>query len=141
VFRVRAGPFDRKEDAEALKEKLDGSGIETSLVAYRNRRRRFRPPVQITHGVVATPSRVSQESSSMKRRQFCNTAVAAAAICWWPMLGSSALAQGAPVEGKQYTKLANRGAGDGAGRQVRGDTSSSRTLPALQCAGAFAAGL
>jgi len=29
---VRAGPFDRKEDAEALKEKLDGSGIETSLV-------------------------------------------------------------------------------------------------------------
>jgi len=43
----------------------------------------------------------------MKRRQFCNTAVAAAAILLvGPMLGSSALAQGAPVEGKQYTKLA-----------------------------------
>ncbi len=32
VFRVRLGPFDRKEDADKAKERLDGSGIETALV-------------------------------------------------------------------------------------------------------------
>ncbi|MDP3170716.1 MAG: SPOR domain-containing protein [Polaromonas sp.] len=32
VFRVRLGPFDRKEDADRAKERLDGSGIETALV-------------------------------------------------------------------------------------------------------------
>jgi len=43
----------------------------------------------------------------MKRRQFCNTAVAAAAILLvGPMLGGGAYAQGAPVEGKQYARLA-----------------------------------
>ena len=26
------GPFDKKEDADAAKEKLDGSGVETALV-------------------------------------------------------------------------------------------------------------
>jgi cell division protein FtsN len=32
VFRVRLGPFDRKEDADRAKERLDGSGVETALV-------------------------------------------------------------------------------------------------------------
>ena len=32
VFRVRLGPFDKKEDADKAKERLDGSGIETAMV-------------------------------------------------------------------------------------------------------------
>jgi cell division protein FtsN len=32
VFRVRAGPFDKKDDAEKIKEKIDAGGIETALV-------------------------------------------------------------------------------------------------------------
>ncbi|HQS42554.1 MULTISPECIES: SPOR domain-containing protein [unclassified Polaromonas] len=32
VFRVRLGPFDKKDDADKAKERLDGSGIETALV-------------------------------------------------------------------------------------------------------------
>ena len=32
VFRVRIGPFDKKGDAEATKEKLAGAGIEAALV-------------------------------------------------------------------------------------------------------------
>jgi cell division protein FtsN len=32
VFRVRAGPFDKKEEAEKAKEKIDAGGIETALV-------------------------------------------------------------------------------------------------------------
>ena len=32
VFRVRLGPFDKKDEAEKAKERLDGSGIETALV-------------------------------------------------------------------------------------------------------------
>ncbi|MEO7940040.1 MAG: SPOR domain-containing protein [Burkholderiaceae bacterium] len=32
VFRVRVGPFDKRDDAELAKEKLDGLGIETALV-------------------------------------------------------------------------------------------------------------
>jgi cell division protein FtsN len=32
VYRVRVGPFDRKEDADVAKDKLDGSGMESSLV-------------------------------------------------------------------------------------------------------------
>jgi cell division protein FtsN len=32
VFRVRLGPFDKKEDADRAKERLDGSGVETALV-------------------------------------------------------------------------------------------------------------
>ncbi|MDO9358341.1 MAG: SPOR domain-containing protein [Polaromonas sp.] len=32
VFRVRLGPFDKKEEADKAKERLDGSGIETALV-------------------------------------------------------------------------------------------------------------
>ena len=32
VFRVRLGPFDKKEDADKAKERLDGSGVETALV-------------------------------------------------------------------------------------------------------------
>jgi cell division protein FtsN len=32
VFRVRLGPFDKKEDADRVKERLDGSGVETALV-------------------------------------------------------------------------------------------------------------
>ncbi|RZJ24590.1 MAG: sporulation protein [Haliea sp.] len=32
VFRVRLGPFDKKEEAEKAKERLDGSGVETALV-------------------------------------------------------------------------------------------------------------
>lgn len=32
VFRVRIGPFDRKEDADLSKEKLDATGMETALV-------------------------------------------------------------------------------------------------------------
>jgi len=32
VFRVRIGPFDRKEDADRSKEKLEGTGMETALV-------------------------------------------------------------------------------------------------------------
>ncbi|HOZ64421.1 MAG TPA: SPOR domain-containing protein [Burkholderiaceae bacterium] len=32
VFRVRAGPFDRKDDADKTKEKLDGAGFETAIV-------------------------------------------------------------------------------------------------------------
>ena len=32
VYRVRLGPFDRKEDADRAKERLDGNSIETALV-------------------------------------------------------------------------------------------------------------
>ncbi len=32
VFRVRLGPFDKKEDADKAKDRLDGSGIETAMV-------------------------------------------------------------------------------------------------------------
>ncbi len=32
VYRVRLGPFDKKEEADATKEKLDGSGVESALV-------------------------------------------------------------------------------------------------------------
>jgi cell division protein FtsN len=32
VYRVRLGPFDRKEEADKTKEKLDGNSVETALV-------------------------------------------------------------------------------------------------------------
>lgn len=32
VYRVRLGPFDRKDDADKTKEKLDGNSVETALV-------------------------------------------------------------------------------------------------------------
>jgi cell division protein FtsN len=32
MYRVRVGPFDKKEEADAAKEKLDGNGIESALV-------------------------------------------------------------------------------------------------------------
>jgi cell division protein FtsN len=32
VYRVRIGPFDKRGDAEAAKEKLAGAGIEAALV-------------------------------------------------------------------------------------------------------------
>jgi cell division protein FtsN len=32
VYRVRAGPFNQKDDADSLKERLDGGGLETALV-------------------------------------------------------------------------------------------------------------
>jgi len=32
VFRVRVGPFDKKEDADRSKERLEASGVETALV-------------------------------------------------------------------------------------------------------------
>ncbi len=32
VYRVRAGPYARKDDADRLKERLDGGGLDTALV-------------------------------------------------------------------------------------------------------------
>ncbi len=32
VYRVRVGPFDKKDEADAAKEKLDGAGVESALV-------------------------------------------------------------------------------------------------------------
>ena len=32
VFRVRVGPFGKRDDAESLKEKLDGAGVDSALV-------------------------------------------------------------------------------------------------------------
>ena len=32
VYRVRLGPFDKKDEATAAKEKLEGSGVESALV-------------------------------------------------------------------------------------------------------------
>ena len=32
VYRVRVGPFDKKDDAEKTKDKLDGGGLDTALV-------------------------------------------------------------------------------------------------------------
>ena len=32
VYRVRLGPFDRKEDADTAKSRLDNNSIETALV-------------------------------------------------------------------------------------------------------------
>ncbi len=32
VYRVRLGPFDKKDEAEKVKEKLDGNSVETALV-------------------------------------------------------------------------------------------------------------
>ena len=32
MYRVRVGPFEKKEDADAVKEKLGGSGVEAALV-------------------------------------------------------------------------------------------------------------
>ena len=31
VFRVRIGPFSKRDDAESLKDKLDGAGVESAL--------------------------------------------------------------------------------------------------------------
>jgi cell division protein FtsN len=32
VYRVRAGPFNRKDEADRLKERLDSGGLESNLV-------------------------------------------------------------------------------------------------------------
>jgi len=32
VYRVRVGPFDKKEDGEKTKDKLDKAGLDTALV-------------------------------------------------------------------------------------------------------------
>jgi cell division protein FtsN len=32
VFRVRVGPFDKRDEAERTKGKLEATGLETSLV-------------------------------------------------------------------------------------------------------------
>jgi cell division protein FtsN len=32
VFRVRVGPFERRDDADRQKEKLEAGGVETALV-------------------------------------------------------------------------------------------------------------
>jgi cell division protein FtsN len=32
VYRVRVGPYERKEDADVLQEKLAGNGVEAALV-------------------------------------------------------------------------------------------------------------
>ena len=32
VYRVRIGPYDRKEDADQVQEKLAGNGVEAALV-------------------------------------------------------------------------------------------------------------
>ena len=32
VYRVRVGPFDKREDADLTKQKLEGLGMETALV-------------------------------------------------------------------------------------------------------------
>ena len=32
VFRVRAGPFNKKDDADRLKDRLDGGGFDAALV-------------------------------------------------------------------------------------------------------------
>lgn len=32
IFRVRVGPFGKRDDAEQLKQKLDGAGVESTLV-------------------------------------------------------------------------------------------------------------
>ncbi|HEY1395422.1 SPOR domain-containing protein, partial [Roseateles sp.] len=33
VFRVRLGPFDTRDEAEAQQKKLEGAGVEANLVA------------------------------------------------------------------------------------------------------------
>ena len=32
VYRVRVGPFDRKDEADTTKDKLENNGVESSLV-------------------------------------------------------------------------------------------------------------
>ena len=32
VYRVRMGPFSKRDDAEQLKEKLEGAGVESAMV-------------------------------------------------------------------------------------------------------------
>ena len=32
MYRVRVGPYDRKEEADAVQEKLAGNGVEAALV-------------------------------------------------------------------------------------------------------------
>ena len=32
MYRVRLGPYDRKEDADAIQERLSGGGVEAALV-------------------------------------------------------------------------------------------------------------
>jgi cell division protein FtsN len=32
VYRVRVGPYERKDDADSAKERLEGEGIEAALV-------------------------------------------------------------------------------------------------------------
>ena len=32
VYRVRIGPFERKDEADAAKDKLAGAGVESALV-------------------------------------------------------------------------------------------------------------
>jgi cell division protein FtsN len=38
VFRVRAGPFDKQAEADDLKGKLEGAGIEALLVRVERQR-------------------------------------------------------------------------------------------------------
>ncbi len=33
VYRVRVGPFERREDAESARQKLGDSGVDAALVA------------------------------------------------------------------------------------------------------------
>ena len=37
MYRVRVGPFERKADADAAKERLSGAGIEAALVRVQQR--------------------------------------------------------------------------------------------------------
>ncbi|WP_265306444.1 SPOR domain-containing protein [Verminephrobacter eiseniae] len=54
VFRVRIGPFSKRDDAEQLKEKLDSAEVESTLVRVQ---RQTAPEVELfTRGMAPTPS-------------------------------------------------------------------------------------
>ena len=48
VYRVRLGPFDRKEDADAAKARLDNNSIETALVRVQRLCRASAPAIEPT---------------------------------------------------------------------------------------------
>ena len=105
MYRVRIGPFDKKDDAERAKEKLSGAGVESALVRVQTLKPLHRALGRLDTSASACDHPVSQRSPRglqiMKRREFT-------ASLWRrrrrPSAGGPARAQGGPVEGTHYVR-------------------------------------
>ncbi len=135
VYRVRVGPFERREDAENAKEKLGDSGVDSALVA-RSEVSVARLASHFASGR-DSPQAFAPPAMTLTRRDFSAgcSAPASPASC-----RRGARAQAAPVEGVHYVRLAAAG-GRGRCRQDRGDRVLLVRVPALQRLRAGARGL